>query len=132
MGVILTPQVTLNEKTLLFQLQSLAFCKHSIHAVPLIVILQSLSHVQLCHPMDCSPPGSSAHWISQARILEWVAISFSGESSWIRDKPASPALASRFFTTEPSGKPNPNSYYYLPFIKHLFCVTTKGLILWAL
>ena len=28
-------------------------------------------------PMDCSPPGSSIHGILQARILEWVAISFS-------------------------------------------------------
>ena len=32
----------------------------------------------LCDPMDCSPPGSSVHGILQARILEWVAISFSG------------------------------------------------------
>ena len=31
----------------------------------------------LCDPMDCSPPGSSVHGISQASILEWVAISFS-------------------------------------------------------
>ena len=31
----------------------------------------------LCYPMDCNPPGSSVHGISQARILEWVAISFS-------------------------------------------------------
>ena len=30
-----------------------------------------------CNPMDCSPPGSSVHGISQARIQEWVAISFS-------------------------------------------------------
>ena len=30
-----------------------------------------------CYPMDCSPPGSSFLWISQASILEWVAISFS-------------------------------------------------------
>ena len=30
-------------------------------------------------PMDCSPPGSSVHRILQARILEWVAISFSGD-----------------------------------------------------
>ena len=29
----------------------------------------------LCDPMDCSPPGSSVHGISQARVLEWVAIS---------------------------------------------------------
>ena len=33
--------------------------------------------VSLCDPMDCSPPGSSVHGNSQARILEWVAISFS-------------------------------------------------------
>ena len=38
-----------------------------------------LSHIQLfCDPsMDCSPPGSSVHGILHARILEWVAISFS-------------------------------------------------------
>ena len=35
----------------------------------------------LCNPMDCSPSGSSVHGIFQARILEWVAISFSRESS---------------------------------------------------
>ena len=35
----------------------------------------------LCHPMDCSPPGSSVHGILQARILEWVAISFYRGSS---------------------------------------------------
>ena len=35
----------------------------------------------LCHPMDCSPPGSSVHGISQSRILEWVAVSFSRASS---------------------------------------------------
>ena len=32
----------------------------------------------LCDPIDCSPPGSSVHGILQVRILEWVAISFSG------------------------------------------------------
>ena len=31
----------------------------------------------LCNPMDCSPPGSSAHGIFQARVLEWGAIAFS-------------------------------------------------------
>ena len=36
----------------------------------------------LWDPMDCSPPGSAVHGISQDRILEWVAISFSRESSW--------------------------------------------------
>ena len=39
-----------------------------------------------CIPMDCSPPGSSVHGISQARILEWVVISFSRVSSLPRDQ----------------------------------------------
>ena len=38
-----------------------------------------------CNPMDCSLPGSSFHGISQATILEWVAISFFRGSSWPRD-----------------------------------------------
>ena len=37
--------------------------------------------VQLCDPMECSPPGSSVHGISQARILEWGAVSYSRGSS---------------------------------------------------
>ena len=50
-------------------------------------IVLSLSHVWLfCNPMDCSLPGSPVHGISQARILEWVAIFFSRESSWLRDR----------------------------------------------
>ena len=38
----------------------------------------------LCDPVDCSPPGSSVHGILQARILEWVAISFS--TQWLRGR----------------------------------------------
>ena len=38
---------------------------------------QLLNHVQFTDPMDCSRPGSSVHGIFQARILEWVAISYS-------------------------------------------------------
>ena len=65
-------------------------------------VLDTQSCLTLCNLMDCSLPGSSVHGISQARILEWVAISFS------RDLPhpgielsslESPALASGFFTT---------------------------------
>ena len=36
----------------------------------------------LFNPVDCSPPGSSVHGILQARILEWVAISFSSAWKW--------------------------------------------------
>ena len=46
-------------------------CGQSTHAKS----LQSCP--TLCNPMDCSPPGSSVHGILQARILQWVAVSFS-------------------------------------------------------
>ena len=51
-----------------------------------------------CNTTDQRLPGSSVHGISQARILEWVAISFSRGYSQLRDWTASPALAGRFFT----------------------------------
>ena len=59
----------------------------------------------LCDPMDCSLPGFSDHGILQARILEWVAISSPGDLPSPGIKPESPELTSRFFTTEPPGKP---------------------------
>ena len=54
--------------------------------------------------MDCSLPGSSVHGILQARILEWIAVSFWG-SSRTRDWTWVSSIAGRFFTTEPPGKP---------------------------
>ena len=50
------------------------------------VKVKSLSCFQLCDPMDCSLPRSSVHGIFQARVLEWVAISFTRGSSWPRDR----------------------------------------------
>ena len=58
----------------------------------------------VCDPVDCSPPGSSVHGILQARILEWVAISFPRVSSQPRDKPRSPALQADALTSEPLGE----------------------------
>ena len=55
----------------------------------LVIGLCVCAHVQscpaLCDPMNCCPPGSSLHGILQARILEWVAISFSRGPCWSRD-----------------------------------------------
>ena len=52
-------------------------------AAVLYLVIQSCP--TLCKPMDCSPPGSYVHGLSQARILEWVAISSYWGSSWPRD-----------------------------------------------
>ena len=57
---------------------------------------------QLCptvwDPMDCSLPGFSIHGIFQARILEWIAIFFSWESSQPRDQRRVSRIAGRLFT----------------------------------
>ena len=58
-----------------------------------------------CNPMDCSPPGSSVHGISQARFLEWVAFPPPGNLPNPGIEPESPALAGEFFTAEPPRKP---------------------------
>ena len=57
----------------------------------------------LCNPMSCNMPGSCVHGISQARILEWVAVSFSRGSSrpWV--KPGSPELQADSLPSEPPG-----------------------------
>ena len=50
------------------------------------------SCLTLCNPVDCSPPGSFVYRILKARILEWVAISFSGDLPNTGMEPRSPAL----------------------------------------
>ena len=60
------------------------------------------SCLTLCDPIDCSPPGSSVHGILQARILEWVAVSYCRGSFLPSIELISllcPALARGFFTT---------------------------------
>ena len=54
--------------------------------------------------MDYSPPGSSVHGTSKARILEWVTIFFSRGSCRSWDQTRVSCLAGRFFTTEQPGK----------------------------
>ena len=55
--------------------------------------------------MDYSPPGSSDHEIFQARILEWIAISFSRDPPEPGIEPGSPALQENSLLTELQGKP---------------------------
>ena len=68
----------------------------------------------LCFPMDCSPPGSSIHEIFQARILEWVTMSFSRASSQPRDQTL--VLLHRgqtLYHLSHQGSPNINMLYNL-------------------
>ena len=65
---------------------------HVINSMCLCVLVTQLCLI-LCDSMDCSSPGSSVHGILQARILEWVAISFQN-----RDQTVISGIAGRFFT----------------------------------
>ena len=58
-----------------------------------------------CGPMNCSPPGSFVHGISQARILEWVSSPSPVDLPKPVIKPMSTALADGFFAPEPPGNP---------------------------
>ena len=76
----------------------------------------------LCDPMDCSLPSSSIHGILQARILEWIAISFSRGSSRPRDRTQVSHIGGRCFNLWATRKPislymwnlknNRNEYIY--------------------
>ena len=53
---------------------------------PTVLLVLTQWYPPLCDPKDCSPPDSSVHGILQARILEWIAISFSGGSFQPKDQ----------------------------------------------
>ena len=71
-----------------------------------VCVLVGQSCPTFCDPMDWSPLGSSVRGILQARILEWVAVPFSRGLPNLGSKPASPALAGRFFIARHQGSPN--------------------------
>ena len=68
------------------------------YSIPIwnLACLVTQSCPTLWDPLDCSPPGASVHGILHARILEWVAISFSRGSSWPRDQTQVSCIASGF------------------------------------
>ena len=72
----------------------------------ILLLLLSLSRVQLfCDPMDCSLPSSSAMEFSRQDYYSGLPFPSHRDLSYPGIKPASPALAGGFFTTEPLGKP---------------------------
>ena len=67
-----------------------------------VKVKSAQSYLSLCDPVDCSLPGFTVHENLQAKILEWVAISFSRGSSRPRlGLPGSPALQADALTSEP-------------------------------
>ena len=77
---------------------------HTLDKAPYCCCLVAQLCPTLFDPTGCSPPGFSVHGISQVRILEWVAISFSREPFEPKNRTHVTCIAGGFFTTEPPGK----------------------------
>ena len=83
---------------------NLVLCRHSllngVRSLGLDMCVSSVAQScsTLCDPMDCNLPGVFIHGILQAKILELVAIPFSGGPSWPRDQTWISCFAGRFFT----------------------------------
>ena len=87
----------------------------------------------LCDLMDCSLPGSSGHGIFQARILEWVSISFSRGSSQPRDRTWVFCTAGRLFTIWATREANPKQKRLLVECSDSLCqLQVTGWILYVL
>ena len=78
-----------------------------------MLCLVTQSNPTLCNPMDYTPPGFSVHGILQARILYWVAMPSSRESS----QPSSPAMQVDFLPSEWPGKPKNTRLGSLPLLQ---------------
>ena len=83
-----------------------------------------LSSVQL-YPMDCTLPGFSVHGNFQARIMEWVAISYSRGSSPSRDRTRVSCIGKWILQLKPAGKP----IRKLSVVKISFQLVSQGLYL---
>ena len=80
----------------------------------------------LCDPMDCRLSGSSIHGIFQARVLEWISISFSRDLPGPGIKPGSPALQADALPSEPPGKPSAKTVHINPCLGHFLLVLSFG------
>ena len=100
----LVPWPGLNPGRLHWDRRVLAIGPPEVHKQDPVSVTQSCA--TLCDPIDFSPPGSSVHRILQARILEWIAISFSRGSSRPRNQIRVSCTAGKFFTFWPRSSCN--------------------------
>ena len=111
-NIIYTALMYLYLYKLIFLISFLLFLKHILF----LCVLAAQSCLILFDPMGCILPDSSVHGILQARMLEWIAIPFSGDLSNPGIKPRSPTLQAESFLSEPSGKP----YCFFKYFYYLY------------
>ena len=98
----------------MFNLSSFIFKIKDFHANYFCCCLIAKSCLTLCNSMGCGPPGSSVHRISQAKILEWVAISFSRVSP-PRDRTHTSCTGRKVLYHGETWEAPENPYYLLLF-----------------
>ena len=91
-------------KSFLLKSSLMLKCDYFLSKVKWKKVLAAQSCLALCDPIDCSLPSSSIHGIFQGRILEWVATSFSRESSWPGLQIEVFVIAGRLFTIWATGE----------------------------
>ena len=89
--------------------------KYTVHCLCLV----TQSCPILWDPMDCSLPGFSVHWISQARILVWIAISYPRGSPWPRDQ-------TQVFCVSCIGR----HFFFFKSLSHLESPVNRSVCLW--
>ena len=77
-----------------------------------------------CDPIDCSPSGSSVHGVLQARVLEWVAVSFSRGSSQFRDQTCVSCIAGSLLHCRLSHQGSPHGYIHKSKLIKLYTLNT--------
>ena len=95
-------------------------------------LVPSGSVVSDCDPTDCGSPGSSVHGIFQASILEWVAISSSGDPPDPGIEPASPALQMDSLPLSPWGSLHCRGFGFDPWLGHHPVFRSHCCLQWAL
>ena len=84
----------------------------------------------LCDLMDCNPPGSSVHWLLQARILRWVAIPFFNRYFQPRDWTRLSSIAGGLYLLSHQGMPGPTEAIPVcssPTTIHIKCLHSSKL-----
>ena len=76
----------------------------------------------LCDPTDYNLPGSSVHGIFQARILDWVAISYSRGSSQVRDRIYVSCIGRQILYHSTTQEAHDNVYIYLHMYDMYTCM----------
>ena len=92
----------------------LLLCVWLIQATGIKCVLVAQSWPTICHPMDSIPAGSFVHRTLQAKILEWIAVSFSRGSSWPRDQTQVSHIVGRFFVIWATRE----AWFQVPFSEH--------------